>query len=895
MSPSKHTLSLEQVTPLFSQPHVQSHQNFLSSLDKHNKIRRAELCRIKRDELLQSFRSIECLFALYSPVFQKYISERDCKEWNEFHKVAKEGSRRLNIIIKVTLAWGNEVVTHYNFVSQCRAHCENLRAVAWYNNKCQPWAKVVEILNASIRIRIQRNDGRSKVSDSRNPILPQDLVYAKRALKGDVKFVNEPTKELSEDYGFDQHGLIVRRRFAASSLSSSTFHDSPRLIIGNNDQDGFPRPTDPRSPSQLSSQAQRDIARDSNVAPTPSGQGPPSLSSHPTTPEAIDFATESPSSLRQCSTHTSPTEDNKSTLIPSTPLPASSASSAAPGLTANETSRQSSSSLMEISPSRSSISENNNHHKCTPLTTLSSVPHTVVKSIGCKDASRLSVAFSPSSPSSTSCQQCSRFAESPCVISDPAVPATAPYLSSISDRLLPSSPLATTKFRNSEPSLSPPEEFSHEAKSSMVETPEVACSEDDTAIEQEPSHTATVAFSSTVEATNNPTRSPSTDPNPAFLPPSVSPRSSFHHEITQTLTATSNCRVDGSVKCTVAPCLPTKPELVRKRPGSNSHESSPKKQKENDGDPTTALITPLRPLSAAASGSHRLDSHATINSTESTESTPSSPTLKVNPWLKDAMLSLDRLDQNKWLNDAIINAYIHILARRYEFCFLNSHFLQSVPTLSCKAEYGDPLESDFVLMPIYENHHWYLLVMYKSDTGDTAQNRIVCFLNSLESHPLSSDTSARWIQYLNNLGYQGLVRQRQVKVPQQSNSVDCGVFGLAFAYQIVENLQQFIDSVESGASLGWTIDASKWRRRLRRELELAYGLDSAAPDCKFKNTGHGDDETCADVISACHAFKAPKALKQALSLATVASFEATAVDLEITLGSTSPTPLKSGP
>ncbi|KAI6527701.1 hypothetical protein MCOR05_008690 [Pyricularia oryzae] len=717
MNPSEHTLNIEQVTPLFRQPDVQSHQNFLSLLKKHDTKRRAELCREKRDELLQSFRSIECLFALYLPVIQKHISKRDGKKWNEFHTVAKEGSRRLNIILKVTQAWGNEVVTHYNFVSRCRDYCENLRAVAWHSNQRQPWANVVGILNASIRIRIQRNDGRSKVSDSQNPILPQDLIYAKRILKGNATF--ESAEELSEDYGFDQHGLIVRRRFAASSLSSSTFHNSPS-----------------RSASQLSSQAQGYIARDSNVTPTPSGQGPPSPSPSLTIPEAMEFATESPSSLRH--PHTSPTKYNRSTLTPSTPVPVSSPSSVAPGLRANETSPQSSSSLVEISQTQSI-----------------------------------------------------------------SVPAVSP---SISHKLLPSSPL--TKSRNSEPLLSPPGDFSHDAKSNIIEPPEV---------------------SSSVEVTNNPTRSPSTDPNPAFSPPSLSPRSSFHHEATQTMTATSNCRVDGGFNRTMAPCLPTKPEgfkpsteLVRKRAGSNSDESSTKKQKGNDGHPATALVTPLHPL-LPASGSHRLDSHAIINSTEST---PPSPTFAVNPWLKDAMLSLDRLDQKKWLNDAIINACIHILARRYGFCFLNSHFLQSRSPASGnrKAEYGDPLESDIVLMPIHEDSHWYLLVMYKlPGTGyTTQQDRVVCFLDSLES-PLRSyeNTFTLWTQYLNDIGCREAVHRRNVKITQQSNNVDCGVFHLAFAYQIVEDCQKFIDAVENGAGLDWAINAPKWRELILVELTSA--------------------------------------------------------------------------
>lgn len=755
-------------------------------------------------------------------MFQKHISTKDWKEWNEFYKVAQESSRRLNIILKVTLAWGNEVVTHYNFVSKCRDYCENLRAVAMHNNQCQPWVKVVRILNTSIWSRIQRNDGRSKVSDSCNPILPQDLAYTKRILKGDATFVNDTTEELFEDYGLDQHGLIVRRRFAASSLSPSAFHGSPKLII-------------------LSSQAS-DTARDCNVTPAPSGQGPPSPSSRLTTTlEAIDFATESPSSLGQCSSHTSPAEYNRTTLVPSSSVPASSPSSAAPGLTFNETSPQSLSSLVEI-------------------------PQT--QSIGCNDASRLPEAFLPSSSSSTSCQQGSRSAESPCAISEPTVSPTSPSSSSVSHRLLPSSPLATTKSRNSEHSLSPPEEFSHNNKSNIIEPPEVAYLEDDTAIKEELSQTATIAFSSPVEVTNNLTRSPSTHSNPAFSPPSLSPRSSFHHKVTQTLTATSNCCVDGAFTRTVTPCSPTKPEgfkspskLVRKRSESNFHdESSLKKQKGCSlvGDPATAWITPLRPLLPVASGSDRLDSQATINSTDS-QSSPSSQTLRANPWLRDAMLSLHLLDKNKWLNDAIINAILHILARRHGFCFFNSHFLQSGSSGSGnrKAEYGDPLESDLVLMPIHECFHWYLLVIYKlSGIGHTIQkDRAVCFLNSLVAPSRSYERNfTLWTQYFKNIGCPGTVHQRNIKIPQQSNNTDCGVFHLAFAYQIVQDRQKFVDAVENGTGLHWKIDAPKWRELIRVQLTSTNNtsavVNTAAENIVYMES---DDDTCVEVVSVCHA------------------------------------------
>ncbi|TLD03325.1 uncharacterized protein PgNI_12339 [Pyricularia grisea] len=882
MPERKNHTKLETALSLLQDDDAEEIRKFSQSLSRLSSEEKEQKCERARDRLLKAQSNLHLVSAVYQIPFGTV--PQSSQAWEDFNKAVSSSAadRSLKCVLAVSKKWGVDVAKHYAFFSKGRKYCDLLRTAA---NKVPNWKLAARLLNYWIFQRINGGGRTPPVKNDINPIEQSDLTNlqstASNADDADfVKFYNSVSDgSTSNGFCLDKYGLLVREHFAAktpnliapqtgptsplaalsnshtstsncmatgqsavpsspsgelpshdsfsdtsslitslppsqssssccqqdsqssqlanttpqspwaisrpptqelsedyavqrklavSSLSPS-LHDSSKLIIpGNNDPVEYPitTPTDPRSTSQLSSQA-RDTARDRNVTPTPSGQGPPSPSSHITTTlEAMDFVTESLSSLR----HTF-----------------------APGLTANETSPQLSSSLVEISKKQS--------------------------------------------------------------ISVPAISPTPLSSSSISRRLLPSSPL--TKSRNSEPSLSPPGDFSHEAKSNMVEPPEVAYSEDDTAIKEELSQTATVAFSSPIEVTNNPTRSPSTDPNPALSPPSLSPRSSFHHEATQTLTATSNCRVNGAVNHAMPPCFPTKPEnfkssseLVRKRPRSNSHESSPKKQKGNDGDPTTALFTPLRPLSAAASGSHRLDSHATINSTESTESIPSSPTLTANPWLKDAMLSLDRLDQNKWLNDAIINAYIHILARRYEFCFLNSHLLQSRSS-DRKAEYGDPLESDLVLMPIHMCSHWYLLVMYKlSGTGYT-----VCFLDSLKSPSRSYEhTFTLWTQYLKDIGYRGEVHQRNVKIPQQSNNADCGVFHLAFAYQIVEDRQKFIDAVENGAGVDWTIDALKWRELVRLELTSANDnsavINTAAE--KIINV-ESDDDTCVEVVSVCHA------------------------------------------
>ncbi|KAI6480303.1 hypothetical protein MCOR11_011668, partial [Pyricularia oryzae] len=114
--------------------------------------------------------------------------------------------------------------------------------------------------------------------------------------------------------------------------------------------------------------------------------------------------------------------------------------------------------------------------------------------------------------------------------------------------------------------------------------------------------------------------------------------------------------------------------------------------------------------------------------------------------------------------------------------------------------------------------------MYKlSGTGYTIQeDRVVCFLDSLESPSRSyEDTFTLWMQYLKDMGYRGEVHQRNVKIPQQSNNADCGVFHLAFADNIAQDRQKFFDVIENGTGLDWTIDALKWRELVKFELTSA--------------------------------------------------------------------------
>ncbi|TLS20690.1 uncharacterized protein PpBr36_11032 [Pyricularia pennisetigena] len=232
--------------------------------------------------------------------------------------------------------------------------------------------------------------------------------------------------------------------------------------------------------------------------------------------------------------------------------------------------------------------------------------------------------------------------------------------------------------------------------------------------------------------------------------------------------------------------------------------------------------------------------------------------VKISPWLNDALSpsSLARLKPGQQLNDAIVNAYMLILAQRHGTCFVNSHFLNRRATSVWKAEHGNPLDTDLALMPVEENNHWYLLAMYKrppSTKASAQDDRVICCLDSLPSSRSYDPAFTQWEKYLKSLGncvYITLYR-KSVKVPRQDNMVDCGVFNLAFAQKILENPQQFADAVEKGTTLDWEIDVGKFRESIRATLISANnGSTALVPPTE---TVEGDDlfMNSVEVGSAC--------------------------------------------
>ena len=214
--------------------------------------------------------------------------------------------------------------------------------------------------------------------------------------------------------------------------------------------------------------------------------------------------------------------------------------------------------------------------------------------------------------------------------------------------------------------------------------------------------------------------------------------------------------------------------------------------------------------------------------TFSIDSHPSSPlvvassTLK-SAWLRDVPSSIHRLDEKGWLNDAIVNGYMHLITGNHDACFLSSHFLERFdPNTRWRFENGKcPLESELVLMPIHENSHWYLLVMYKRYFPATDHHeRVVCFLDSLGASR-HSNSFEQWTKYLKARGDRLPVQIKEVQVPQQTNTSDCGVFVLGFAETILQNFEGFIEAIDGGKELGWEFDGQTLRDHIRDNLTLA--------------------------------------------------------------------------
>ncbi|KAK6860956.1 cysteine proteinase [Apiospora arundinis] len=755
---------LDKALRVISPKVAQEIQDFRMSLGKIQRKQRIKRCQEKRDKLLSRSKDIEIAIICYELVFQTYSIKKHGKEWGNFDAFvvrSREASKRLKSLICLSDTWGTEVIEHYNFVSQYRTYCDELKVIARGINT---WEDVVPKLNQSIDGRIRKNDGRARVKFSANPIERQDLTYVKNYVKT-TEHRQLESPGLMPGYGLDKYGLIVREKFAAplpvSPLpsASSQQHLNHDTIVSGND------------PSQWEGSTLIPSSPPAKQMPLPS----PSKSSEPTpsTPSQHDNSKASTTNVREQTT-----------------TPSTRSSSSLPGTSLSQ--------LLPLPPAtqlvvNGDVATGGNGRGGTHYTANGPIVAPSHPSPTCTSPLPSDVAASQSSPSSLSITRTSSEADTTTAIcSSPLSPS--PELSSTSSQRGPSKPSSASQNDDySDVSI----DWVERSGPPTVNTPAIT-------IASLLSPLSPLSTSSFQPYYPRDAAQESVSPSPAQL-------------------------VQGST--------PLPQSLSEKAPSSLIEEpadSSSQGGNVHAIDPAAIPYSyPTGPPSSASllySQSNSFENDKPLASAEplSIDSCLSSPLLVVpstlkSAWLRDVPSSIHRLDEKGWLNDTIVNGYMHLITEHHNVCFLNSHFLERFdPSMKWRFENGKcPLEAELVLMPIHENSHWYLLVMYKRYFPATDHHeRVVCFLDSLGASRHSSSFE-QWTKYLKARGDRLPVQIKEVQVPQQTNTSDCGVFVLAFAEMILQSVQGFIEAIDGGKELGWEFDGQTLRVHIRDNLTLA--------------------------------------------------------------------------
>ncbi|KFA80735.1 hypothetical protein S40288_11671 [Stachybotrys chartarum IBT 40288] len=150
--------------------------------------------------------------ASYEIVFQQHLDQRSGREWNQFRQISKNGHDRLVACEAVARSWGQELVTHYGFLSKSRTYCNTLRSVALALKN--DWPTACEFLNRCIYLRARDKDKRKQVlkqEDMVNPIVQRDLIELDNRLKNkSLKKGEHPCDAVEIPKGLtgDKYGLL---------------------------------------------------------------------------------------------------------------------------------------------------------------------------------------------------------------------------------------------------------------------------------------------------------------------------------------------------------------------------------------------------------------------------------------------------------------------------------------------------------------------------------------------------------------------------------------------------------------------------------------------------------------------------------------------------------------
>ncbi|KAH9203827.1 hypothetical protein DL95DRAFT_377443, partial [Leptodontidium sp. 2 PMI_412] len=189
---------------------------------------------------------------------------------------------------------------------------------------------------------------------------------------------------------------------------------------------------------------------------------------------------------------------------------------------------------------------------------------------------------------------------------------------------------------------------------------------------------------------------------------------------------------------------------------------------------------------------------------------------------------LKTLDEGEWINDEIVNFYLRYLVCRLEesrpdiakrLHIFNSFFYETLTrnTNGTRINYeavrkwvkedDDLFTSDYVIVPVHENSHWYVMIVcnlpmlkQKADWGNAdADASCRPMIVTLDSLGLSHNSTTRNLrEYLVSEGGKhslclepsDISSMAAQGIPQQDNSFDCGVYILDYVEQVIKEIVQ---------------------------------------------------------------------------------------------------------
>ncbi|KAI3858439.1 hypothetical protein MKW98_021804 [Papaver atlanticum] len=272
---------------------------------------------------------------------------------------------------------------------------------------------------------------------------------------------------------------------------------------------------------------------------------------------------------------------------------------------------------------------------------------------------------------------------------------------------------------------------------------------------------------------------------------------------------------------------------------------------------------------------------------------------------------IDCLAPEAFLSSTIMNFYIRYLQRpvsatgksRADYHFFNTYFYEKLkeavaPKGETRATFSklrrwwkgvNIFQKAYIFVPIHENSHWSLVIVCIPDREDES-GPIILHLDSLGCHDVDQVCLnikrfliEEW-KYIDQQSSQGSipphtsiadkiwknfsrrVEDRSIRVPQQKNEYDCGIFVLYFMERFIEEAPDRLkkkDLVMFGRKWFEPEEASGLRKRIRNllleefqnaEIESDSGKSSTASsdaddsaDCTLQPTEDGGDSSVCEV------------------------------------------------